>query len=397
MLSLIAAATALGADEARVEFSNTERARILALSPLGPLPADPTNEFADNPEAARFGQRLFFEPRLSANGKISCATCHEPQHGFADDKPLAVGMQGGARRTQTLWNVAYNRWFFWDGRADSLWSQAVQPLERTEEHGFSRRQVAELIVGVAELRAEYERVCGPLSGPRNAPKEVDRILVNVAKCLAAYERRLVSRDSPFDRFVAALRKDEAPATADRSANKEAYPVAAQRGLRLFIGSANCRLCHNGPNFTDNEFHSIRVPPLGGGPQRDPGRFAAFERLKRDPFNAAGAFSADVNGALAQRLTQLAARPDTWGQFKTPGLRNVATHPPYMHQGQLATLTEVVQFYSTFEGALPADSHGEQFLKPLALSPQEIDDLVAFLTSLSDDHVNPELLRAPDGR
>ena len=388
---------ARGGDGEPVEFSPAERSRILALSPLGPPPADPTNEFADNPKAAQFGQTLFFDARLSANGKISCSTCHNPQHGFADDKSQAVGMQTGTRRTESLWNVAYNRWFFWDGRADSLWSQAVQPMERAEEHGLSRRQIVKLIAETPELRSQYETVCGPLPNDSDTAETVDRILVNVAKCIAAYERRLVTRDSPFDRFVAQLRRDNTPDADGDTAKTPVYPAAAQRGLKLFIGSANCRLCHSGPRFTDNEFHNIRVPPLGGGPARDPGRFGAFERLKRDPLNAAGSFSADADGAAARRLSQLVVRPDSWGQFKTPGLRNVATHPPYMHQGQFATLADVVRFYSTLEGALPPDSHGEQLLKPLALSPREIDDLVAFLESLTGDDIDPALLRAPSAR
>ena len=143
-------------------FEEAAVALILAMGELGDPPPDPTNAVADDPRAARLGQFLFFEQRLSGTGTIACATCHEPGRSWTDGREVAEGLGTLTRHTPSLWNVAYNRWFFWDGRADSLWSQALSPLEHPDEHGGSRLQYAHLVHGDPELRAAYERVFGPL-------------------------------------------------------------------------------------------------------------------------------------------------------------------------------------------------------------------------------------------
>lgn len=408
---------AQSADAGHVRFTEQEQRRVLQHSPLPPPPPDPTNAVADNPAAARLGQRLFFDPRLSSNGRISCATCHQPQRHFADGKPLAEGLSRVERHTPALWNVAYNRWYFWDGRADTLWSQALQPIERPDEMGGSRTDVARLIAADRELRAAYEQVFGPigeLDDPRRFPpgarphldgarrpehaawesmnpedrERVERVFVSAGKAIAAYQRRLLSRRSAFDVFVEGLRSGDAEKLSALSAS-------AQRGLRLFVGRGNCRLCHSGPNFTDGEFHSVRVPPLEGGLPRDPGRYRGIEKVLADPFNAAGRYSDRGEGPAAEKLRHLARKPDDWGRFKTPSLRNVALTPPYMHQGQFATLDEVLDHYSTFSRALPAGHHQQEtILVALNLTPEEKADLKAFLESLTDVDVDDELLRAP---
>lgn len=374
-----------------VEFTPAEVRRVLTFSPLPDPPADPTNEYADNSAAAALGQRIFFDPAFSANGKISCATCHDPNHGFSDEQPLARGLGVGTRRSMSLWNVAYNRWYFRDGRSDSLWAQASQPLEHPAEQGLERRKVVERIAGDASLRSAYERVIGALPAPPINDRDAARVLANSGKCLAAYERKLVTRAAPFDRFVAAWRAEgpEAPPPS-----VPGFSSAAQRGLKLFVGRGNCRSCHSGPNFTDGEFHSLRIPPPDGGAPRDAGRLGGIERLLHDPFNAAGEFSAARDGPAAEQLKRLTTRPDQWGQFKTPTLRNVATHPPYMHAGQFESLKDVLRYYSTLEGALPVDAHGEQVLAPLRLSDEETNDLLAFLEALTDETLDPALRRPP---
>jgi cytochrome c peroxidase len=407
---------ALGEGAPAVLLDEKEKGIALRLSPLPPPPPDPTNAVADDPAAARLGPFLFFDTRLSANGRLACVSCHDPQQGFADGKALAEGLRLGRRHAATLWNVAYNRWFFWDGRADTLWSQALHPLESPNELGSSRLELAHLVFRERELRAAYERLFGalpdlsderrfpaagrPMPGEPDHPHHrawtamapadqelVDRIFSNMAKCLAAYERRLVSRQAPFDRFVEGLRG------GDR-AGLEALSPSAQRGLQVFIGDGNCRLCHSGPNFTDGEFHDTRVPSADGGRPGDAGRFAGAEEVLRDPFNAAGAYSDERQGPAAQKLSFLSNSPQNWGLFKTPTLRNVTRTAPYMHQGQKQTLREVLQHYSTFEGAQADSHHPENILVPLRLDPGEIDDLLAFLESLTDEALPAELLRPP---
>jgi cytochrome c peroxidase len=393
------------ADTKEVRFTEQEKRRIFQHSPLPPPPPDPTNAVADDPAAARLGERLFLDPRLSGNGQISCATCHQPERHFTDGKPLAEGLSRVERHTPALWNVAYNRWYFWDGRADTLWSQALVPIERPDEMGGSRTDVARRIASDRELRTAYEQIFGPIGefedlrrfppGARPHPdgagrpehtaweamaphdrERVERVFTNAGKAIAAYERKLLSRHSAFDVFVEGLRSGDAEKLA-------ALSPAAQRGLRLFIGRGNCRLCHSGPNFTDGEFHSVRVPPLEGGLPRDPGRYRGIEELLASPFNAAGRYSDQRDGPAADKLRHLARKPDDWGRFKTPSLRNVALTPPYMHQGQLATLEEVIEHYSTFSRALPPGHHQQEtFLVPLQLTEQEKADLKAFLEALT---------------
>ena len=355
-----------------------ETERILRHSPLGKPPPDPTNALADSPAAARLGQRLFFDARLSGDGMSSCASCHDPRLGFADGQPLP---EKGARHVPALVNLAWQRWFFWDGRVDSLWAQARQPIESPDELGGSREALARLLALDPTLAREYEA----LLGARAPDHEPVRVLANAGKALAAYLRRLESRDSAFDRYAAALAKGDEEAMA-------AYPASARRGLSIFVGRGNCSLCHAGPNFSDAEFHDTGLAPLGGGKLFDAGRMAGVEKLLADPFNAAGAFSDERDGERARELATLARGSGLWGQFKTPTLRSVALSPPYMHQGQLATLRDVVRFYSTLEGGVPAGHHREQVLKPLELTEPEIDDLVAFLESLTGAPLPEELLR-----
>jgi cytochrome c peroxidase len=393
LLAPVAQATTAATQD--VPFTAEQRARILQLSPLPLPPPDPTNAWADDPGAARLGQRLFFDTRLSADGSVACATCHVAERHFTDGLQLARGLADLERHTPALWNVAYNRWYFWDGRADSLWAQALAPLEDAREHGFTRLDLVRLLREDPALRMEYEAVFGPLPElpELSAPPEpheseaVTRAFVNAGKALAAYERRLLSRRAPFDVFVEGLREDDPGKLA-------ALTPAAQRGLSLFVGRANCRLCHSGPELTDREFHSTRVVPLRDELRKDPGRQQGIALLLDSPFNGRSPWSDDPQ-AGAERLAFLRTTPDNIGQFKTPTLRNVALTPPYMHQGQTATLREVLRHYSTFERTYdPNAGHFERMLVPLHLSEQELDDLLAFLESLTDVSIDPALLVPP---
>jgi len=394
------------------DFTPIEVERILQHSPLPAPPPDPTNAVADLPAAAALGQAVFFDPRFSRNGKIACVTCHDFKRGLGDGKPMPDAFPVD-RNVPSLWNVAYNRWFFWDGRADSLWGQALQPLENPREHGGTRLQVVHAIRNDARLKALYEAVFGALpdlgdaarfpaaggpvreaaDGPNRkawaSMKEDDRVVVdrvfsNVGKSLEAYERKLVSRRSPFDVFVEGLR------SGDR-AKQAALSASAKAGLKLFIGRGNCRLCHGGPAFTDGEFHNLGIPPTRGGPTAF--RFDAIPECRSDPFNGKGAFS-DDREAGAKKLDYLVHLPDSWGQVKTPGLRNVARTAPYMHQGQFKTLEEVVEFYSMLQNVLQAGHHERTILLPLLLDKAESRGLVDFLESLTDEKIDEALIQAP---
>lgn len=397
-------------------WSSKERDAVLALSPLPPPPPDPTNRFADDPRAARFGQFLFFDARLSADGSVSCASCHDPTRGWSDGRSLPTGMGPVPRHAMGLANVAHNRWFLWDGRADSLWAQALQPIEDLREHGFSRLELAHLLVQDADLRNAYEQIFGSLpdlsdasrfpahGSPRPATPDhphhrswsgvttgdretIDRIFSNVGKALAAFQRRIRSSGSRFDQFVEGVRSHDEALLGALSASEI-------RGLRLFVGDARCVTCHSGPNFTDREFHDNRVPPLGGGTTRsDPGRHAGIALVTRDPFNGVGAFSDAPEGPARDKLDYLVQRAHNLYEVKTPSLREVSRTAPYMHQGQFASLEEVLQYYDTLEGAAWSH-HSETILQPLRMTREQLADLAAFLRSLEGRALDPELLKQP---
>lgn len=402
-------------------FTKDEMRRILALSPLPPPPPDPTNAVADDPAAAHLGRFLFFEERFSANGEVSCATCHDPEQAFTDGRRTAQAIGALDRHTPSLWNVAYNRWFFWDGRADTLWAQAVVPIETPTEHGTSRLKCVHVVHEDPGLRAAYEAIFGPMPDLADAARfppdgrpvsdepehphhgawismtaedreTVNGIYANLAKAIAAYERRLIRRRAPFDVFVEGLRSGDAASLA-------ALTPAAQRGLQLFVGRADCLRCHFGPHFSDGEFHSTGVPPLGGGPLHDAGRYEGIESLRDSAFSAAGPYADAAGGAAAaaeaaEKVHSLLRSPETWGQFKTPSLRNVALTAPYMHQGQLAALGDVLRHYSTLEDAVLPSHHQEQLLVPLELAPAEMAALEAFLVSLTGEEFEDALLTPP---
>lgn len=411
--SVLALVTArASAQTAPAELDERTRNIVATLTRHALLPPDPTNAVADDPRAAVLGQFLFFDARLSPDGKFACATCHDPARAFTDGEPLGRGRVTLARNVPTLLDAARMRWLFWDGRADSLWSQALDPLESDDEMGASRCHVAHHVASDPELARAYTAVFGPLpdlarvprdAGPLGADDDprrrawlalsdvertaVERVFANVGKALAAYERKLLPSGSPFDEYVAALRTGDARASA-------AYPESARRGLVLFAGRANCRSCHVGAAFSDQEFHNIGVPARDGSSARDSARHGGIAQLLRDPFNARGAYSDARDGESARELAQLEATPDVWAAWRTPSLRNVARTAPYMHQGQFATLRDVLEYYSTLKGSVPVGHHGEKVLTPLNLTESEIADLVAFLETLSDPELPAELLRPP---
>jgi cytochrome c peroxidase len=297
----------------------------LGLSASGRVPA--VNPIT--PEKIALGRRLFFDPALSDDRTVSCATCHQPDRAFADETPLSEGILGrkGGRNTPTLVNRVYGRSFFWDGRARTLEEAVLMPVRDTLEMAMDVPRLIERVRGDATYRTQF---AAAFPGA-----EVGE--ATVAQALATYVRSLVAGNSAFDRF--------------RGGDATALSASAQRGQQLFFGRARCATCHQGANFTDEGFEGLGIP------SSDPGRFAA-------------------TGNARDR-----------GNFKVPTLRDVALTAPYMHDGSVASLDAVVDFYDRGGGLTPgAGGRRRRDVRPLGLDAGQKQDLVAFLRALTSEDV-----------
>ncbi len=354
-----------------LDFTPDERVRIQRHGPWPPPPArDVGNALAGRPEAIALGQWLFFDTRLSSHGRLACASCHQPAMAFADGLPRGRGRSELARNTPTLWNAVHERWLGWDGAADSLWSQHLQPLGAASEMAASAAQVRATLAADVDLSCRWQQVFGA-----PVPGDAERALVGTAKAIAAFVGTLVSAPTPFDSFRDAL------ALGD-TANAARYPLSAQRGLRLFVGAGQCSTCHVGPRFSHGEFGDIGVPFFVRPGVVDPGRHGGIAALRASAYNLLSRWSDDPAGEAALKTRHVQAEQRNFGEFKVPGLRNVALTAPYMHNGSLPTLDAVVRHYDQMNpDRVHAD--GEQILRPLRLSAGQRADLVAFLETLSD--------------
>ena len=366
-------------------YTSEELVAIYRHSPLGLLLPDPTNRFADDPRAAALGQFLFFDERFSANGKVSCASCHQATLAFTDGRALAQGIAVGTRNAPTVLNAAFGQWFFLDGRSDSLWSQALQPFENPKEIGGDRQHIVAAVSHDPALRHAYERVFGPMLN-----QTVDRAFSNLGKAIEAYERRLRSPPAPFDRYVMALKSGDAQGQRILSA-------AAKQGLKLFVGPAGCDLCHAGPAFSDGQFHNLGLS-LAAGAALDQGRESGIRDVRTNPFNGVGLFSdAPRRRGVRERLTFLPPPESRAGAFKTPTLREVARTVPYMHDGRFTDLVQVMSFYAgdtpTASGTMVGERERTLDLIPHLTSVQQLD-LVEFLRSLTSPPLPVALTRPP---
>lgn len=289
----------------------------------------PLMEFPkDNPysmEKAQLGKMLFFDPRLSGSNWIRCSTCHDPALGFSDGLPRAIGngQKELGRHSPTVINTGYNSDQFWDGRAKSLEEQALGPIQAK---GEMNQNLDDLVKELKDI-FEYVRLFKEVFGKEGITP------ITIAKAIATFERTIVSRNSPFDKYIAG--------------NKKAMSQDAINGMNVFTGKAACTLCHNGPNFTDNEFHNIGVK--SAGPLKiDNGRYA-------------------ITKDIADK-----------GAFKTPTLRHVTKTAPYMHNGTEKTLHDVIEFYN--RGGDVKENLSD-FINPLDLTEKEKGDLIEFLKAL----------------
>jgi len=398
LLLIFCLSTTASADQVQIRDVDSWRGEeitlllSLSLSSLPPLPKDPSNKYADDPRAIALGKKLFFDNRFSANGKVSCGTCHLPEFSFTDKLSLAKGMGTTTRRTMPLIGNAYNAWFFWDGRKDSLWSQAIGPIESSVEHGFTRSMCAHRIQGT--YKQEYEAIfgklpridhktCPPKASPGtgnpaalkawNAMKpedrdSVNRIYANIGKAIAVFVRQILPQPAPFDQYVEAVTKHDLKA-AEKMMSRDAV-----EGLRLFIGKAKCTNCHMGPLFSNSSFHDIGI-----GNAKDKGRAEGIGKVLGDEFNCLGKYS-DAKPEECSELRFIDTKKEKYvGAFKTPTLRNVAERPPYMHAGQLKTLSEVLNFYRR------SPSHEVEHQD---LTDAELAKIEAFLKTLSSPLLFP---------
>jgi cytochrome c peroxidase len=408
-----------------VEITEAEWAIIETLSPLPAVPADPTNAVADDPDAAALGQRLFFDARFSGplavasdlgdadeRGRVSCASCHSSAV-MSDARSMPDNVSLGAnfhsRNAPAIVNSAYYPWTNWGGRFSAQWELPPVVAEAPIIMNSTRLEIAHHIFD--HYRTEYEEIFGamepaigtdatrfPAAGkPKASPTApdgpwemmtaedrdvVNRIFVNFGKVIEAYMRLLVSGNSPFDRFVAG--------------ETDAISASAQRGLKLFVGSARCVTCHSGPTLSDGAFHNIGVQQTGEHvPMSDDGRFKDIPPLLSSGLNAAGPYSDDAAAGMARLAGLTSPAPESArGAFRTPTLRNVTLSAPYMHSGQHATLEEVIEFYDV-GGDTPVAGTLDMLIHPLHLTDEEEADLLELLRTLESEPV-PEALRSDPG-
>jgi len=355
-----------------------------AIATFGPwpvrVPDDPGNELSGLTWAESLGQSLFANEVLSAGAKVSCASCHQADKGFSDQLPVGIGADVGTRNTQGLLNSGLFRWFGWDGGADSLWAASLRPMLAAHEMASSLHHVSQVLKGNDEFVSAIEQhIADDISDDISDDTELrhwedEATVVIAAKAIAAYVRTLNSGVTPFDRFRQAL------LNKDLSAQNR-YPESAKRGLKIFLSEANCRACHFGPNFSNSEFHDIGRPFFTGVGQVDPGRYQGIQLLQKNPYSLAGDYGVDVKNDQYLKTENVKLSQSNWGQWRTPSLRNLSLTAPYMHDGSLQSLRDVVDWYADIDtDRLHAE--GESILKPLNLNDQQRNDLVVFLESLS---------------
>ena len=303
-----------------IALASASRAADPLKVPLGlkPVPVPADNPLT--PEKVALGKQLFFDPRLSCDDTTSCASCHDPKKGWANSLNFATGVRGqvGGRSAPTVINAAYSELQFWDGRAERLEGQALGPIQNPIEMDHKLDDCVRKLNLIPGYREQFRKIFNSDVTPEN-----------IAKAIASFERTVLSGNAPYDQF--------------KAGNKSALSESAQRGMKVFFGKGHCSACHAGATFSDDAFHNIGVNINVAKP--DLGRF---------------------------EITKLTGDK---GSFKTPGLREVARTAPYMHDGSLATLEDVVEHYD--KGGTPNPQLDEEIF-PLKLTTQEKADLVTFL-------------------
>ena len=358
-----------------VELTGTERSALLAHAPwpssIVELQHSDGSKEIDERWAATLGQTLFFETRLSSDNTFSCASCHVPARWFSDGVPVAVGRVPLVRNTPTVVDAKFARWLGWGGEFDSVWSQTLRALTAPKEMNASHAHISALARNNGDYSCALERAFSV----RVDTMADEDLAVLVAKSLAAFQATLISGRSPFDEFLAGLRAGDSAAMAG-------YPADALAGAKLFVGRGRCNVCHFGPRFTHEEFAEIGIGYFTSTGV-DKGRYAGIDHLKANRYNLLGPFSDGPTSGRANLTRRVVKSPRNFGEFRVPSLRNVERTAPYMHNGSLATLEDVVSHYSELNvERLHATSNG--LLQPLKLSATESKQLVEFLRSLTSE-------------
>lgn len=376
-LCLLAIA-AVGCEDPFPSPAEVDAIRSLSGRNSSPHP-DETNRLLTQPAAVTLGTGLFHDPTLSACGTVSCASCHQAEHGYAFPEAAAPGCGGNTdRNPPSILNVGYTDWFMWDGRADRGWSQAVLPLLNPVEMASTPALLRERLLATPAYVTDYTALFGesPEVSSDNA------LLANFGKAIQAYEWTLNRMDAPFDDQLA----EYLQLAEEGGGAQQEHPL--HLGLKTFVRKGQCLACHKGPALTDSAFHNPGLQDPSAGRS---GRLAGVEQLLASVFRADGEFSDSPNwtrSGPAARTHNLASEDPALvsgreGAFKTPTLRNVALTAPYMHTGSLATLADVVEFYN--RGGDPADTFAgvrADTILPLNLTDEEKAALVSLLESLT---------------
>jgi cytochrome c peroxidase len=414
-------------DDGDVLFSDTERAIIKTLVYKAPS-GEASNQYVNNSAAATLGQKFFWDPQFSGDifvqgnrvasfapktdgssaRQISCATCHVPNFGWADNtsKPnnVSLGSDLTNRNSPTVLNTSFNIYSTWSGRSDSVWGVMVPGIEGLTTQNFSRAGVAYIICrnNTSTYLAEYTAVFGapncadapaagasPFTSANNWGRSiahnttVNTIFANFGKAIGAYEHLLVSKNSAFDQWA--------------EGNENAMTVSQKRGLKIFINKGNCVRCHSGPNFADGGFHNLGVPQIGGAlGVLDDGRYTGISDLLtggNSTFNTASSFNATPS---VNRVSGLSRSDSDTGKFKTPTLRSVNKTPPYFHNGTFNSLWDVVNFYNFAGNAGNFAGTKDPILTTRHMTNEEMEDLVNFLKALEGEALAASLTSSPGG-
>ena len=428
-----AATDASPVDGGSLTLTIQEQVLAKSQSPLPPIPADPTNAYADNPAAAALGQMFYYEKSIAGpisqvpndlgalgdTGKVSCASCHVAPWG-SDTRSFpnsySLGTSWTTRNSPPIVNVGFYEWFYWDGRSDSLWQQALLAGENALQQASDRLRIAHMVY--AKYKTEYEAIFSaaygaldvrldaangaafPPSGkPKATPASPDgvweailpadqdiitRVFVNWGKAIAAYERKMVSRNSPWDRFV--------------GGEATAIPQAAIRGYKLFVGKGYCVNCHSGPLFSDSKIHNIGVPQKGGVADR--GRYDNIVKAIANKFRGDGKWSDDPDAGGKKIATQPdyvpldggVAPASDLGMFRTKHLRQIANTGPYMHNGAYGSLKEVMDLYNAGGGDSGVGTLDKAFQGHVPMSEADELDVIEFMKTLTGDPADPSLIK-----
>ena len=389
-----------------------------SINALGTPPESVSNHFADNELAAKLGKKLFFDKSLSRNNQFSCASCHQPQRYFTDGLKLSKASGTTHRSSPTILGAAYSPWQFWDGRKDSLWSQALGPIEDANEINTTRVEYVRRLL--KKYPQDYQNIFGELSmsflgelpevaSPlgdniaqaqwqamdKSLKHQVNKVFTNAGKVMMAYQRQLTLPMSRFDQFVELLAKDKnINSDENASSNSDLNYIAKLSdiltpvevmGMRLFVGKANCASCHNGPLFTNYEFHNIGAPEVGM-PSVELGRYQGVKELLTDEFSCLSLWSDAKENDCAEMRFLKSSGPELVGALKTPTLRNIGSTAPYMQFGQFDNLQQVLGHYNK---PSPPVYNREQHpnrphfdIMPLKLDAQELLALESFLRTLT---------------